>query len=474
MTYYCYMLECANGRYYTGWSTDPFRRLKQHNSGLGARYTRMNSPSKLVYVEELPNHSEALKRESRIKRLEHAQKAALIGDPNRNKLPELLASRNAAKKPDRKRYIIRSPGRVNLLGEHVDYNDGIVLPAAIDRYVRLEVEVLEEPIVRLMAEDLGAEADFSLENIGTKLDLKGHPLPGFALYPAGIAWALQRSGLPVRGLAVHYRSNIPIGAGLSSSAAVQVGFALAWQIAGGWELPKMALVKLCQTAENDFVGVKSGLMDQFACTFGVAGHVLALDTRNLNWQTLPFPKDAAIVITDSGVRRNLASSTYNTLWADCREAVERLRTWCSELTSLRDVTPQFLQSHQSDLPERVARRALHVVGEMARVEQAIGFLVEGNVAGFGSLMCDTHISLRDLYGVSCPELDLLVELAAQHPACLGARLTGAGFGGCTVNLVAMDGVEDFVRWMKESYRARTGRDTPVEICQAVDGAYLES
>jgi len=471
MPYYCYMLECANGRYYTGWSTDPFRRLKQHNAGLGAKYTRMNGPSRLVYVEEMPDHSAALKRELRIKRLKHPQKEALVVDPSRNKLPELLANlKNKTVNPNS--FVVRSPARVNLLGEHVDYNGGVVLPAAIDRYVTLRVEVLDEPVVRLQAADLNAEAAFSLENLPTKTDLNGQPLPAFALYPAGVAWAVQQAGLPVRGLTVRYCSDIPIGAGLSSSAAVEVGFALAWQTAGGWELPRMELAKLCQKAENDYVGVKSGLMDQFACALGVAGHALALDTRSLDWHTLALPQDVAIVIADSGVRRSLAESIYNTLRADCQEAVERLRTWCSGLVSLRDVSPEFLQNHLENLSERVVRRALHVVGEMARVEQAINCLAEGDSAGFGALMLTSHTSLRDLYGVSCPELDLLVELAASHPACYGARLTGAGFGGCTVNLVAREGLEDFVGWLKAAVMEKTGRDTPIEVCQAVDGAHL--
>lgn len=471
MPYYCYMLECANGRYYTGWSTDPFRRLKQHNAGLGAKYTRMNGPSKLVYVEELPDHSSALKREIRIKQLPRPKKQALVLDLSMNKLPELLANLQD-KAVNTRSFIIKSPARVNLLGEHVDYNDGVVLPAAINRYVTLRVDMLDEPVVRLRAMDMNAEVAFSLDNLPDKKDLSGQPLPAFALYPAGVAWVLQQAGLPVRGLAVQYSSDIPIGAGLSSSAAVQVGFALAWQTAGGWDIPRLELAKLCQKAENDYVGVKSGLMDQFACALGVAGHALALDTRSLDWQTLQLPKDVAIVIADSGVRRNLAASTYNSLREDCQVAVERLRTWCSSITSLRDVTPQFFQEHADELPERVARRALHVVGEMARVEQAIGCLADGDRAGFGSLMLATHASLRDLYGVSCPELDLLVDLAASHPACFGARLTGAGFGGCTVNLVARDDLDDFISWLKAAVMEKSGRDTPIEVCHSVDGAHL--
>jgi galactokinase len=431
----------------------------------------MNGPCRLVYVEEVPDHSTALKREIRIKQYKHPKKEALVADPSRNKLPELLAKlRNKSVDPNS--FVIHSPARVNLLGEHVDYNDGVVLPVAIDRYVTLRVDVLDEPVVRLQAADLNAETEFSLKNLADKKDLNGQALPAFAIYPAGVAWALQEAGLPVKGMVVRYSSEIPIGAGLSSSAAVQMGFALAWQTAGEWDIPKIELVKLCQKAENEFVGVKSGLMDQFACAFGVAGHALALDTRSLAWHTLSLPENAAIVIADSGVRRSLASSAYNSLRADCQEAVERLRTWCSSLTSLRDVTPEFLQAHLPELPERVARRASHVVGEMARVEHAIACLTEGDSAGFGELMSATHASLRDLYGVSCPELDLLVELAASHPACYGARLTGAGFGGCTVNLVARDGLDDFVAWLKAGFFEKSEQETLIEVCHAVDGVHV--
>ena len=180
MPYYCYMLECANGRYYTGWSTDPFRRLKQHNAGSGAKYTRMNGPCRLVYVEEVPDHSAALKREIRIKQFSHPKKEALVADSLRNKLPELLANlRNKSVNP--KSFVIHSPARVNLLGEHVDYNDGVVLPAAIDRYATLRVDVLDEAVVRLQAADLNAETAFSLKNLADKKDLDGQPLPAFAL-----------------------------------------------------------------------------------------------------------------------------------------------------------------------------------------------------------------------------------------------------------------------------------------------------
>ena len=232
MPYYCYMLECANGRYYTGWSTDPFRRLKQHNAGLGAKYTRMNGPSKLVYVEEMPDHSSALKREIRIKQLPRLKKQALVSDLSLNKLPELLGNLQN-KVVNTRSFIIKSPARVNLLGEHVDYNGGVVLPAAIDRYVSLQVDVLDEPVVRLQADDLKATVSFSLENLAEKKDNQGQPLPSFTLYPAGVAWALQQAGLPVRGLAVKYSSDIPIGAGLSSSAAVE-SLCTGWQTAGGW------------------------------------------------------------------------------------------------------------------------------------------------------------------------------------------------------------------------------------------------
>lgn len=233
--------------------------------------------------------------------------------------------------------LARAPGRVNLLGEHVDYNQGAVLPAAIDRYMYFAGAPLEEPVVLLQALDLGEGAAFSLEDLESKVDLSGNPLPGWARYPAGVAWALQEAGFMVCGLQGVYSSDVPIGAGLSSSAAVEVAFAAAWESLSGWQIDCLELAQHCQRAENIYVEVNCGLMDQFTSACAVEGHALYFDTRDLTWERLPLPEGTAIVIADSGVRRELASSKYNQRRAECQRAVGLLREYKPELSSLRDI-----------------------------------------------------------------------------------------------------------------------------------------
>lgn len=390
-------------------------------------------------------------------------------------LGEIFSERFASM-PD---LFVHAPGRVNLLGEHVDYNDGPVLPAAIDRAVHLATSPQEEPIIELIALDFGEQVSFQLKDLPAKTDLNGRPLPGWALYPAGVAWVLLESGYRVSGLRAVYTSDIPIGAGLSSSAAVEVAFALAWQALGGWRANRMALAQLCQRAENEYVGVACGLMDQFASLHGVADHVLYFDTRSLEWEALPLPGDTVLVIADSGVRRSLAApggtegssdSAYNERRAACEEAVKQLRVYMPGIRALRDVSPVEFAAYSEFLPPLIRQRAEHVVKEIARVNSAVIALRTGNPRSFGALMYASHASLRDLYEVSMPEMDAMVEIARTLPGCIGARLTGAGFGGCTVNLVEAGAAGDFIEGLKAGYRERTGRQAQVYLCKASQGA----
>jgi galactokinase len=367
----------------------------------------------------------------------------------------------------------RAPGRVNLLGEHVDYNDGPVLPAAIDRAVYLVGAGEAENTVTLLAHDLEASCTFYLDALDTKTDVNGDPLPEWALYPAGVAWALQREGLEVPGLKAVYTSDVPVGAGLSSSAAVEVVFAVTWRALGGWEMDHMQLAQLCQRAENEYVGVASGLMDQFASLHGVDGQALYFDTRDLSWEVVPMPEGTALVIADSGVRRSLTSSAYNERRASCQQAVALLQAYKPEIQSLRDVSTVEFAAYGDFLPPVVRRRAEHVVKEIARVQSAVAALRSDNTRSFGALMFSGHASLRDLYEVSCPELDALVEIARRVPGCIGARLTGAGFGGCTVNLVEESSTTEFMAALMESYQRETGRETEVYLCRASAGASMK-
>jgi galactokinase len=364
----------------------------------------------------------------------------------------------------------RAPGRVNLLGEHVDYNQGIVLPAAIDRAVSLMAKASSDDRVSLAALDLEQQVAFRLSEVEKRCDIEGKPLPGWALYPAGVAWALQKASLAIPGMQVVYHSDVPIGSGLSSSAAVEVAFASTWQALSNWQVDQLELAQICQKAENQYVGVSSGLMDQFTSACGVEGHVLCFDTRSLEWSALDMPPSTAIVIADSGIRRSLASSAYNDRRAACERAVKLLQKYLPQIQSLRDVSTVEFAAYSPYLPTEVARRAEHVVKEIHRVDQAIIALRRGDARMFGGFMYASHKSLRDLYEVSIPELDSLVNIARGLPGIYGARLTGAGFGGCTVNLVDERQASVFMEGLRGEYREKTGRDAQVYLCQASRGA----
>jgi len=362
------------------------------------------------------------------------------------------------------------PGRVNLLGEHVDYNQGIVLPAAIDRQVTLDAQPLDGDLVHLTALDIHQQVSFSLQRLERKEDIHGQPLPDWALYPAGVAWMAQESGLAVTPVRAAYTSDIPMGSGLSSSAGVELAFAALWRLLGGWDADGMRLAQISQQAEVRYVGVNCGLMDQFASANGVEDHALYLDTRDLYWRALPLPARAAIVVADSTMRRSLTNSAYNQRHDECQQAVRLLQEHLPGIQSLRDVTPQQFAQYAAVLPHTIRKRAQHVVEEIARVEIAARLLEAGDAPGFGRLMFEGHASLRDLYEVSIPELDTLVDLAGGLPGCLGARLSGAGFGGCTVNLVQEQAAGAFIQALKAGYLAATGKHAPVYLCRASQGA----
>jgi galactokinase len=367
-------------------------------------------------------------------------------------------------------HVVRAPGRVNLLGEHVDYNDGFVLPIAIDRAAWLAFSPGGGDQTTLTALDLSEEVSFTPESLSIKTDAAGKPLPAWALYPAGVMWALREAGLETPPLQGVYTSDVPQGSGLSSSAAVEMAFVLAWQTLGGWEHTPMERALLGQKAENRYVGVNSGIMDQFASACGEQDRLLVLDCRSLEWRSLPLPADIAIVVADTKMRRRLTSGEYNKRRADCEEAVRLLSADLPGITSLRDVGLEAFNRLSSRLPARVQKRARHVVEEIERTRRAVPLLAAGDMIAFGRLLNDCHASLRDLYEVSIPELDTMVRVAQSLPGCYGARLTGAGFGGCTVNLVAREQVGAFSRSLARGYEAETGFPPEIYICTASRGA----
>jgi galactokinase len=283
---------------------------------------------------------------------------------------------------------------------------------------------------------------------------------------------LKEAGLTTPPLKGVYSSNVPQGSGLSSSASVEMAFVLAWQALGGWERPPMERALLGQKAENQYVGVNCGIMDQFASACGEQDRLLYLDCRSLEWQTLPLPNDVAIVIADTTVRRTLTSGEYNKRRADCEEAVRILSAEFPGIQSLRDVDVETFNRFADRLPERVQKRARHVVEEIARSQNVIPVLERGDMTEFGRLINDCHASLRDLYEVSIPELDMMVSVAQSLPGCYGARLTGAGFGGCTVNLVTKEQAASFSQALAEGYKAQTSLSPEIYICSASNGAEL--
>ena len=362
--------------------------------------------------------------------------------------------------------IVRAPGRVNLIGEHTDYNDGFVLPAAIDRDVLMAAARRTDDTVRLLAIDLNAQDEFKLGTIARN-EAKLWPN-----YHRGVAAMLQARGYRLSGANIAFSSNVPIGAGLSSSAAVEVAAAFTDLSLAGQEMDRSQLALACQQAEHEYAGVPCGIMDQFISALGRADHVLLVDCRDLSYQHVPVPTEARIIVADTGVRRALAGSEYRVRRAQCEEAVRLLQPVLPGIRALRDVSVADLQQHAHLLPEVVRRRARHIVSENQRVLDTVGALRQSNLARVGRLLVESHRSLRDDYEVSSPELDAMVEVALTAPGCIGSRLTGAGFGGCTVSLVAAGATEPFVSHLSRGYQERTGREATVYVTQAADGVGL--
>lgn len=370
-------------------------------------------------------------------------------------------------------FVARAPGRVNLLGEHVDYNEGFVLPAAIDRVTLVAFRKSGSPRSTLLALDLGEETSFELQSILDRQGSNGTALSSWARYPAGVMWSLNAEGLDTPGMQAVFSSEVPRGAGLSSSASVEMAFGVAWEKLGGWAIAPIQLAKIGLKAETQYVGLNCGIMDQFTSACGVKDRLLYLDCRSLEWRTVRLPEKVVIVIADTSVRRTLTGSAYNERHAACNEAVRILKEFLPGIRALRDVRVEQFRLFADRLPDIVAKRARHIVEEIARTERAVELLENNDAVRFGKLMNACHTSLRDLYEVSCPELDTMAALAQSLPGCYGARLTGAGFGGCTVNLVAGEAAEAFAINLAAGYIQETGLNPEIYICRAADGAGIE-
>ncbi len=465
MPAYCYFLRCENNAFYIGWTTNVKRRFEQHANGKGAYYTRIHHPIEIVYWESHSSDHIARKREIHLKKLTHQGKEKFLKGVNSG-----MENVNYFQDYD---YFVTSPGRVNLIGEHVDYNGGSVLPCAIDRSVSLWANERQDLLFSIHAADLNEHITFSEESLNNREDTNQQPLPHWALYPAGVVWAAQQESHPVHGMDVVFSSNIPIGSGLSSSAAVECAFGAILRELGGWSINNLELAILCQNAERNYVGVNCGIMDQFACANGVENSALYLNTESLEWSLLPFPDNVAIVIADSQIKRTLTNSAYNERRTSCEEALSILKKYLPSINHLSDVSPQELAEYSSMLPEIPYKRAKHVVEECQRVLLACQALQSKDIRQLGNLMKETHTSLRDLYEVSLPQIDTLVDIANAHPACFGSRLTGAGFGGCTVSLVPKEFADQFMKDIKHEYLKQTGLDIKVSICKASNGVHVQ-
>jgi len=359
--------------------------------------------------------------------------------------------------------IVVSPGRVNLIGEHTDYNEGFVLPGATDKVVAFAVSPRADGLCHFVARDFDQEYRCELGQF--------HRSPlRWPDYLQGVLDQFVRAGHRIGGVSCVFGGDIPIGAGMSSSAAIEGGLAFAVNALFGLGLDSLDLVRLAQKAENEFVGVRCGIMDQFINIFGQARSVLRIDCRSLDFERIPFERDdLRLVISDSLVRRELASSEYNVRRGQCEAGVEALRAFDPSIRSLRDVTLDLLRDHRSELDAVVYRRCEYVVRENIRVADASAALARGDFAVFGGLMNLSHAGLRDDYEVSSVELDTLVEAARRVPGVLGARMMGAGFGGCTISLVEADAVPEFEARVSRDYEAAAGRPPKIHVVRIEAG-----
>jgi galactokinase len=360
--------------------------------------------------------------------------------------------------------LFRAPGRVNLIGEHTDYNDGFVLPMAINHSTFVAGAARTDNRVRVHSLDFNEQYEFDLAD-STRVS-QAHWLD----YVEGVARSLKEGGTRLTGADLLIQSEVPIGGGLSSSAALEISTGFALLRLSGAQLDLVKLAKAGQRAEHDYVGAKVGIMDQMAAVFGRKGFAIFLDCRTLETSLIPLNTEkAAVVVCDSRIKHALASSEYNKRRAECEEGVAILKTYLPHITALRDVSVEEFQQLEKNLPEPVVRRCRHVVTENERTLKAVQALGEDDLKMFGQLMLASHQSLRDDYEVSCKELDILTEIASEIPGVLGARMTGGGFGGCTVNVVERSAVERFCDTVSQKYQEATQLITTIYVIDSGNG-----
>jgi galactokinase len=358
--------------------------------------------------------------------------------------------------------VYRAPGRVNLIGEHTDYNEGYVLPAAVGMFCYIAAAPRDDRRIVIESEDVGRRVEWSLDEADPT------PRASWSHYVLGVAALLRRREHHLSGATLLVSSDVPMGAGLSSSAAIEVAAALAVADISNLQISSTGIARVCQQAEIDFVGARCGIMDQFVATHARALHALLLDCRSLEHRHVALPPDVRLVACNTMVRHSHAGGEYNRRRAECESGVARIAARFPDVRSLRDVDEPRLVACRPDLPDTVFRRCRHVVSENARVLALADALERLDIGAIGALMADSHRSLRDDYEVSCAELDAMVEIALGAPGLLGTRMTGGGFGGCTVSLVPESRVDEFHAHVTGRYAAQTGREPEIYVMVAGD------
>ncbi len=355
----------------------------------------------------------------------------------------------------------KSPGRINIIGEHTDYNDGFVLPAAIDRYGHVAASRNDNDLVQLYAQEFNERFEVRLGEM--------QPIEhSWTNYVLGVADQLVKRGYKISGFKMAVTGDVPVGAGLSSSAAIECAVCAALNDLFNLQLSKFDIVKISQIAEHTFPGVLCGIMDQFASVFGKKDHALRLDCRSLEYEEVPLHAEGyKIVLLNTNVKHSLASTAYNKRREECAEGVAQVKKNVSGVTSLRDVTIQMLDEYVKD--PLIYRRCRFVVEENERVHEAVRHMKDGNIQGLGEQMFRSHDGLSKEYEVSCRELDWLVEAVRHNPLVAGARMMGGGFGGCTINLIREGAIAELVDYLSANYQAEMGKKLTVYIAQTADG-----
>ena len=360
--------------------------------------------------------------------------------------------------------VFRAPGRVNLIGEHTDYNDGFVMPAAVGFSTYAGIAPRTDRKLVLQSQEFPGCFEFDLDNLPQQRN------QAWVDYVVGVATVLRSRGIRLEGANLLVNGDIPIGAGLSSSAALEVASTLALLRLTGTQMPLPEVATLCREAENTYVGAHVGIMDQYISCMGKAGHAMLLDCRSLEFRLVPIPPGLQLVVCNTMVKHDVATSGYNVRRAQCEEGVGYFVKWYPNIRALRDVSVEMLHEHSKDLSPVILKRCTHVILENQRTVEAARSLTDRDLARMKELMAESHASMRDLYEISCQEVDIMVDSAQDLPGFCGGRMTGGGFGGCTINLVRTGNASDFAAQIADRYQRATNIKPQIYICSAEDGA----